>query len=1777
MADNKIANAIKFLKGEEKSLPATKTEGQVYFAYKDVGTAEKPSYTGAIYIDTPIGGTQTRIKMTANADIAEYAKKANTDSQGNLITGYLRNASLTGNADSQTFTFTAPSGAKFNLKLNGVNDSQAGLVTSGDQTFPGYKTLKLRAKPSSIIGSDAENSDGWYKVATSTMSGYDNTNILYYVKNGYSPEAVGILDFEMRSSDTSIQCWACKWLVRGAGFTSSMFRVVIDGMTWTLYAYQPVKRWGRISITEISNTNMSGDNPNYKITYYNSTTKETTEPDKTISSSDGGQVYLASKATNDGNGQNIANTYIKSLSYSNDGKQLIATRGSGDTSLKLSLPIASTTKSGIVTTDAQSFGGTKTFTTINSTNLTVTGSSGFNYSGIEIATGNKARPVWFAYDGINGKPVVNANFTYNPATQTLSVANLSGTADKAIKDDGGQNIRSTYIKNITVNGTTLTITKGGGATSDITLQDTNNKVTQTAIKSSDYTNWRTVLWGASNSATEGFTPTTVTDSTFTSDTLTFQPSSGTLKAKIFKGSLSGNASTATSATKATYDSSGTKDIRSYVSDITISGRTVTVTKGSGAQVTFTTQDTNTWRGIQNNLTSDSITDSLSAAQGKYLKSLIDGKSNKGHNHDERYYTETEIDNKLKTYLSLTGGTLTGLTRFQAGTDVWNAIGTAGTAGYIKIAIIEVKSSYANAPIEIAFSRRNDTSITRITIAFNPSDSIDPTLKTFTVAGSTRECWLAKSATSTWDLYIKKTERYDNIGITSFYTSNYSRSNISVTWSDTQAIAIPEGATQASYGWYVYHANLADTATNATNANKATNDSGGQNIRSTYISNVEADKDNKYKYNFKTPTGAIRNSITIYDEFQKRSQVDATTDWNTLTSTGIYKVQMSAWGDATKMHSPNSYNKDLYSFGILLVFESIANDSEKRFTQIYIPHNDSVGISGSAYKRMHNGNDITTSWQSWHPIARGLNWSELTGKPNYAGSSSAGGAATSANKLNTNAGSAALPVYFSNGIPVACSTNLGVSITGNAASATKLTSNAGSTIQPIYFKDGKPIATTYSLNATVKAGISNRIAFYSGNNEISSASSLKYYTATNSKKANQTILRIWGTTYGNDAATMISGKASSLSWNDGGPQIQFSTSEVGSQDGALIFTDHDSAGIGASFHFVSNQSEWSVVSKRFVAKTSVIIGQENHTTDNQGYNLYVNGTEYINGILTAVGDCAFIARGNEFNFVPTLKATSSVWFNYRQTGGQPTAGDFIINEYVFGNGANKALASIKEGLFSGAATYVRDSNNKTNNISITYSKAEQASTSWLASWNGYELGRISPANITAGKATKLATARTITLSGAVTGSVSFDGSTNVTLTTSVNHTHSQYYDSNVSRTKNTVLAAPNGADGKAVFRSLVAADIPTLTKSKISDFPTSLKNPNALTITLNGGATEGTNKFTYDGSVAKTINITPSGIGAATSGHTHNYAGSSSAGGSANSAIKLATARKISLKGLSQGSANFDGSGDITIEDTGYGCKKYVTQNAITEPYFRIAYFSTKNTYVDASMIFVIDSGFKGGGYGIVKVAFRSDNCVDKDKSSCEVLWLVRQGFEANQLFVKGYAPAGGTQYVDLYFKATGTYQAVTIRVLSSGGRGSQNRNWTFEESAPLAAATIRAYSYTTEGFDAGTANLSHFATKLQTPRIINGTSFNGGADITTAKWGTARNIYIRDCNSTNTGTAVSVNGSDNAYLLMPSTARFTGSVGIGNGSGATLNFYTAANTIGAKIVAYNDRIEFVFA
>jgi hypothetical protein len=117
--------------------------------------------------------------------------------------------------------------------------------------------------------------------------------------------------------------------------------------------------------------------------------------------------------------------------------------------------------------------------------------------------------------------------------------------------------------------------------------------------------------------------------------------------------------------------------------------------------------------------------------------------------------------------------------------------------------------------------------------------------------------------------------------------------------------------------------------------------------------------------------------------------------------------------------------------------------------------------------------------------------------------------------------------------------------------------------------------------------------------------------------------------------------------------------------------------------------------------------------------------------------------------------------------------------------------------------------------------------------------------------------------------------------------------------------------------------------------------NSIKVQLNGGTTEGTNQFTFNGSAAKTVNITYENIGAAKASHgTHvslasatpkvasgsGNVGSSSkqaredhvhpvqtdVTGNAGTATKLAAARTITVNGVVSGSTSFDGSQNVTI-------------------------------------------------------------------------------------------------------------------------------------------------------------------------------------------------------------------------------------------------------------------------
>lgn len=117
--------------------------------------------------------------------------------------------------------------------------------------------------------------------------------------------------------------------------------------------------------------------------------------------------------------------------------------------------------------------------------------------------------------------------------------------------------------------------------------------------------------------------------------------------------------------------------------------------------------------------------------------------------------------------------------------------------------------------------------------------------------------------------------------------------------------------------------------------------------------------------------------------------------------------------------------------------------------------------------------------------------------------------------------------------------------------------------------------------------------------------------------------------------------------------------------------------------------------------------------------------------------------------------------------------------------------------------------------------------------------------------------------------------------------------NSGSTEGTNLFTFNGSAAKTI--NLTAAAIGAAASSHTHNYAGSSSAggaansvANSFIVKLNGGSTEGTNLFTFNGSAAKTVNITASAIGAAASSHTHNYAGSSSAGGAANSANKLNT-------------------------------------------------------------------------------------------------------------------------------------------------------------------------------------------------------------------------------------------------------------------------------------------------
>ena len=102
------------------------------------------------------------------------------------------------------------------------------------------------------------------------------------------------------------------------------------------------------------------------------------------------------------------------------------------------------------------------------------------------------------------------------------------------------------------------------------------------------------------------------------------------------------------------------------------------------------------------------------------------------------------------------------------------------------------------------------------------------------------------------------------------------------------------------------------------------------------------------------------------------------------------------------------------------------------------------------------------------------------------------------------------------------------------------------------------------------------------------------------------------------------------------------------------------------------------------------------------------------------------------------------------------------------------------------------------------------------------------------------------------------------------------DAKPSTDTNTTYTFANGTDGSfTVTPSTGGAQKVTIgkpaTAGTADNATTAAKVAQSLVVKLNGGTAEGTSQFTFNGSAAKTVNITAASVGAAAASHTHaNY-------------------------------------------------------------------------------------------------------------------------------------------------------------------------------------------------------------------------------------------------------------------------------------------------------------------
>lgn len=201
---------------------------------------------------------------------------------------------------------------------------------------------------------------------------------------------------------------------------------------------------------------------------------------------------------------------------------------------------------------------------------------------------------------------------------------------------------------------------------------------------------------------------------------------GKLYASEFVGKLTGNAD---SATKATKDSDGQQINTTYIKGLSVSGKTITYTKGNGTTGTITTQDT----VYSHPSTSGNKHIPSGGSSGQILRWSADGTAAWGADNNTTYSTGTASSSGITKLYTGTGSATDGTMTQNAITTALN--GKSGTGHTHNYAGSSTAGGAANSANKLATARTiNGTSFDG---SGNITTSSWGTARNVTVGGTTK--------------------------------------------------------------------------------------------------------------------------------------------------------------------------------------------------------------------------------------------------------------------------------------------------------------------------------------------------------------------------------------------------------------------------------------------------------------------------------------------------------------------------------------------------------------------------------------------------------------------------------------------------------------------------------------------------------------------------------------------------------------------------------------------------------------------------------------------------------------------------------------------------------------------------------------------------------------------------------------------------------------------------------------------------------------------------------